>query len=186
MRRLFALVGLLLLTACSGSGSKTTVCNTGYWDGSVGTCVPTGWQALDRTQLDAKGMPPEVQVAFQSQAPVSGQFITVTVTREALNQPMTSSDYSQASISSVTGLPQYKEIDKQSTKIDGQDAQIHIFSAQPSPDQPASRFYQLSAVSNSVGYTFTAATPLTISKDVEAQVLSIMNSVTFTQAATAQ
>jgi hypothetical protein len=71
--------------------------------------------------------------------------------------------------------------DRQSTTVDEEDIDIHIFTAQPSPDQPESRFYQLSAVSDSVGYTFTAATPVSVPDEIEAQVLSMLNSVTFVQ-----
>lgn len=177
--RLIALSALLVLAACGGTAS--TVCDRGYWDGTVGTCVPEGWQVLDRAALDAKGMPPEVLVAFQSEKPVSGQFVTMTVTREALSQPMTSADYSDASIASVAGLPGYDEQDRQSATIDGEDVDIHIFLAQPSPDQPESRFYQVSAVSGSVGYTFTAATPVSVPDATESQVLSMLKSVTFVQ-----
>jgi len=180
MRRLFALTGLLLLTACGGSNTAA-VCDRGYWDGTVGTCVPEGWVVLDRAQLDQKGMPPEVVVAFQSETPVSGQFVTVTVTREAMNQPLSSPDYSDASIASVAGLPGYDEQDRQAVTVDGEDVDIHIYNAQPSPDQPESRFYQLSAVANSAGYSFTAATPVSVPDAVEAQVLSMLNSVTFVQ-----
>jgi hypothetical protein len=179
MRRVLALAGLLLLTACGGS--EATVCERGYWDGSVGTCVPEGWQVLDRAMLDEKGMPPEVVVAFQSETPVSGQLVTVTVTREALTQDLSSADYSEASIASVSGLPNYEEEDRQAATVDGEEVEIHIFTAQPSPDQPESRFYQLSAVSDSVGYTFTAATPVTVSDEVAGQVLSMLQNVTFVQ-----
>lgn len=179
MRRFIALTGLLLLAACGGN--DVVVCERGYWDGTVGTCVPEGWQVLERDMLDEKGMPPEVLVAFQSEMPVSGQFVTVTVTREALSQPLSSPDYSEASIASVTGLPGYEEQDRLSATVDGEDVEIHIFTAQPSPDQPESRFYQLSATHESIGYTFTAATPVTVPEGTEAQVLSLLQNVTFVQ-----
>ncbi len=181
MRRLPLLAfGLLLLTACGGS-STASVCDRGYWDGAIGACVPEGWQVFDRSALDIKGMPPEVVVAFQSETPTSGQFVTVTVTRETLAQPISSSDYSAASIQSVQGLPGYEEADRQSVTIDEEDLDIHIFTAQPSSDQPSSRFYQLSAVAEGIGYTFTAATPVSVDDEVEDQVISILKSATFVQ-----
>lgn len=180
MRKLIACTGLFLLAACGG-GATATVCERGYWDGKVGTCVPEGWQVLDRAALDEKGMPSEVLVAFQSEKPVSGQFVTVTITSETLTQPLTTADYSEASIASVAGLSGYEEQDRLSATVDGEDVDIHVFTAQPSSDQPESRFYQLSAVSDSIGYTFTAATPVSVSDDLEAQVLSLLRNVTFVQ-----
>ncbi len=181
MRRFPLLVlGFVLLSACGG-GSTANVCDRGYFDGAIGACVPEGWQVFDRAALDIKGMPPEVVVAFQSETPSSGQFVTVTVTRETLAQPISSSDYSAASIQSVQGLPGYEEADRKSITIDEEDLDIHIFTAQPSSDQPASRFYQLSAVAEGIGYTFTAATPVTVDDEVEEQVISILESATFVQ-----
>lgn len=181
MRRLsIATLGFLLLSACGG-GSTALVCDRGYWDGAIGACIPDGWQVFDRAALDIKGMPPEVVVAFQSETPSSGQFVTVTVTRETLAQPISSGDYSAASIQSVQGLPGYEEADRQSVTIDEEDLDIHIFTAQPSSDQPASRFYQLSAVAEGIGYTFTAATPVSVDNEVEDQVISILESATFMQ-----
>ena len=174
-------LAFILLAACGGS--DVVSCDRGYWDGEVGTCVPDGWQVMDRGQLDQQGMPSEVHVAFQSETPVSGQLVTVTVTTEALSNPLSPADYSEASIQSVKGLPGYEEIDRKPVTVDGQDLDIHVFTAQPTADQPASRFYQLSSVAEETGYTFTAATPVTVSDDVEAQILSMYESATFVEPA---
>ncbi len=181
MRRTFLLLSsLLLLSACGGGTAET--CARGFWDGEIGTCVPEGWQVLDRSQLDQKGMPPEVAVAFQSEMPVSGQFITVTVTTETMTSNLTPQEYSDASIQSVQGLPNYDEVDRRAVTIDGQeDLEIHVFTAQPSSDQPEARFYQLSTVADEVGYTFTAATPVTVPSEIEAQIFSMFETATFVE-----
>lgn len=170
----------LFLAACGGS-TATVTCTQQYWDGTLGTCLPDGWHVLDRKNLDLRGAPAEVLVAFQADAPVAGQYPIITATREALNEAMTSPQYSDASIASVKTLPGYAQIDKQKVKIDGQDVNVHIFSAQPKTDEPKSRFYQLSAVAGNAGYSFTAATPLTVEKALENQILLIEKSVTFTK-----
>lgn len=175
---LLSLVLSLTLAACGGSTAAVT-CTQQYWDGTVGTCLPDGWHVLDRTNLDLRGAPAEVLVAFQADVPVAGQYPIITATREALNEEMTSTQYSDASITSVKTLPGYAEIDKQKVKIDDQDVNVHIFSAQPKTDEPKSRFYQLSAVAGAAGYSFTAATPLTVEKALEGQILLILKSVTF-------
>ncbi|HVW66924.1 MAG TPA: hypothetical protein VHA78_04325 [Candidatus Peribacteraceae bacterium] len=170
---------LLTLSACGGGGNATVTCANQYWDGTVGTCLPSGWHVVDRTQLDSRGIPQEVVVAFQSDNPVAGQFVTVTVTSEPLNKQMTSSDYSDASIQSVQAMPNYTKVDAQSVTIDGQKVTMNIFTAQPRSDQPKTRFYQVSAVNGMTGYTYTAATPVSVDTTTEQQVELILKNATF-------
>lgn len=182
MKKTFAFAALtLLLSACGGS-SANIACESAYWDGKIGTCLPDGWRVVDREELDERGIPGEVLVAFQSEEPYAGQFATVTVTRESLSQALTSSEYSEASVASVKGLPGYTEVDEQTVAVDGEDVLLHIFTAQPQEDQPESRFYQVSAVSSNEGFTFTGATPVSISDELEGQVQLIISSATFQEA----
>ncbi len=180
--RPFLLTGLALLSlsACGGS-SATVTCANQYWDGNVGTCIPAGWHVVDQSQLSARGVPSEVAVAFQSDNPTAGQFVTVTVTREALSRQMTSGDYSDASIQSVQAMPGYAKVNAEKVKIDDQDVMMHIFTAQPRTDQPKTRFYQVSAVSGMTGYTFTGATPVSVESPMEQAVELILKNATFKQ-----
>jgi hypothetical protein len=169
----------LFLSACGGESAEVA-CSSTYQDDDLSTCLPAGWHIVDREQLDDRGVPGEVTVAFQSDTPVSGQFSTVTVTREILSQAMTSEEYSEASIASVESLPGYSEVDKRAITIDEADVQMHIFTAQPREDQPQSRFYQVSVVSpDNEGYTLTGATPVAVSDELEAQVAAILHGVSF-------
>lgn len=178
-KTLVFLSATLFLAACGGS-ADTVACAVQYADDEVSTCIPTGWRTVDRSQLDERGIPAEVVVAFQSDTPVAGQFSTVTVTRETLARTMNTQEYSEASIASVAALPGYEEVDKRSVTIEGADIDMHIFNAQPRDDQPLSRFYQVSAVApDNTGYTVTGATPVAVSDELEAQVALILRSVTF-------
>ena len=179
MRKLIATFGCtLLLSACGGGGGTEASCTSEYWDGTVGTCLPDAWHVVDRAELDERGVPAEVVAAFQSDTPFSGQFATVTVTREPLAEEMTYTEYSEASVESVTGLPGYVELDKQNITIDGEDVTLHVFTAQPSEDQPESRFYQVSMANDGNGYTFTVAVPVSVSEELEEQVLTILQNAT--------
>lgn len=170
----------LLLASCGGGDPAAVSCESTYWDGEVGTCLPAGWRVVNRSQLDERGVPAEVVVAFQSATPFSGQFATVTATREALGQAMTTEEYSAASIVSVQALPGYTEVDKRAMMLDDAEIDLHIFTAQPRDDQPASRFYQVSAISpDGAGYTFTGATPVSTPEELEGQVTAILRGVTF-------
>lgn len=182
MRRFsLSLITLVFLAGCGGGSTADATCESSYWDDTIGTCVPEGWHVVDEEQLDDRGVPDEVVVAFQSDTPFSGQFPTVTVTRETLPRSMTSAEYSEASVLSVQALPNYDEIDKKTVAVDKEDVELHIFTAQPREDQPVTRFYQVSAVSEGIGYTFTAATPVSVNGDLDAQIRLILSNATFTE-----
>lgn len=170
---------LLLLSACGGGDEAASQCDSRYWDGTVGTCLPKGWHVVDRAGLDQRGVPRDVLVAFQSDSPASGQFPTVTVTREALANPVDPASYSEASTQAVRSLPGFEQIDLRSVTIDEEAVSLHIFNAQPKSDAPKTRFYQLSTTAENAGYSYTAAVPVSIDSSLENQLLLIIQNATF-------
>ncbi len=180
-RRLAILLLLPLFLVSCGGGSSTAdaSCKDQYWDGTVGLCLPEGWNVVARETLAQRGVPEDVIAAFQSEKSVSGQFPTVTVTRERLpDDTVDSPAYSKASIRSVSTLQGYKLVDTRRVVMDGQNLDMHIFSAQPLSEEPERKFYQISAVAEGYGYTYTALTPLSISAALEKDVLAVMTSAT--------
>lgn len=166
------------LAACgSSSATPEAKCVSTYWDGTIGTCLPAGWSALSREEVQARGMPPEVQFAFQAVQAVAGQYPTVTVTTETLREPLTSEDYSKASVDVVSRRKDYSQIDLQDITIDGTALQLHVFSAQPLTDEPKQRFYQIALTKGSVGYVFTAALPLSAPDALAEEVQLLLKSV---------
>lgn len=182
-KRLLLLTLVLPLAACGGGDDAPSEvsCDSFYWDGTVGTCLPDGWTVVDRDALDERGVPAETIVAFQAEAPVSGQFATVTVTQEPLAEPISSTDYSDASVQSVETLPGYELLDEVDVTIDGEDVILHVFAAQPRDEEPQNRFYQVSMSKENRGYTFTAATPLAVEESLEAQVLLLLENATLVE-----
>ncbi|MDD5041234.1 MAG: hypothetical protein PHX87_03105 [Candidatus Peribacteraceae bacterium] len=181
VRRFSPLVLLLSLSlaACgSGSSSSATQCQT-YWFDQVGACLPTAWKLLDRSELNQRGVPEDVIIAFQSDTSVSGQFPTISVTREPLSTVVTPADYSDATMRSVAVLPGYKLIDQKKVTIDGVSLPVHVFFAQPVSGEPQRRFLQVSTVVGQNGYAITALTPLTVSSALESDILTILGSITF-------
>lgn len=180
MRRTSILLfSLSLLSACGGSDSVIAVCTQDYWDGTMGLCLPDKWVVVDRETLRQRGVPEDTIVAFQAEEAVSGQFPTVAVTREELATPVDASTYSEASIRSVTALPGYELVDTRAYTIDGTEVNLHIFTAQPIPEEPKRRFYQVSTISNGAGFTVTGTTPVSITDSLRGQIESIMGAVTF-------
>lgn len=175
-------VSLLLASCGSRTAAPEAVCQNRYWDGTVGTCLPGGWSPVTSETLRSRGVTEGVVVAFQKDKAESGQFPTVTVTKEQLPEGITSTAYSAASIRSVSTYPSYKVFSTRTMKVDGSDVTLHVFSAQPLEGDPARRFYQVSAVGPPhTGYTFTALTPLSVSDALEKEILVIMNNVTFVE-----
>jgi hypothetical protein len=177
-RRHTLLLSTLLLALSACGGGTAVECAQSYWDGEVGTCLPSGWHVLDRANLDDRGVPEEAVVAFQTDESIAGQYLTVVVTREDLPEEVSSSDYSEAGAASVTTLPGYARLDEDVVQIDGEDHILHSFTAQPSDDQPVARFYQLSLAKGRAGYTFTAATPVSIDDSAEERITAILKNAT--------
>ncbi|MFH1444268.1 MAG: hypothetical protein ABIG34_02660 [Candidatus Peregrinibacteria bacterium] len=168
----------LLLTACGASTDGGSDCQT-YWFDQVGACLPGTWKLLDRAELLQRGVPEDVIIAFQSEASVSGQYPTVSVTREPLTTVVEPAAYSEATIRSVAVLPGYKLIDQKKVTVDGVSLPVHVFFAQPVTGEPQRRFLQVSTVIGQNGYTVTALTPLTVSSTLENEILTILGSITF-------
>lgn len=182
MRRTLATLAICcLLTACSSTKSSTTsTCKDQYWDGEVGLCLPAGWSVVDRETLARRGVPEETVVALQAEKAVSGQYPTITVTRETLGSTVDSATYSQASIRSVSTLPNYKRIDEKQVKIGTEKLNIHVFNSKPLTEEPERRFNQLSIVHGLVGYTITGLTPISVASSTEKEIQSILQSIIFT------
>lgn len=178
MRYRSLLLACLFFVACSGS-STANDCFKEYWNGEVGTCLPQGWRVLDQETMRQRGVPDDAIIAFQSETPISGQFLTVTVTREQLADTLEPSIYSQANIRLVSSLPGYTLVDSTGANIDGNTVDLHIFTAQPVADEPPRRFYQISTVANSIGYSITATSPVSVDDVTERQLINIVQSSTF-------
>lgn len=176
--RCVLLSGTFLLVACSQGGSDVT-CREQYWDSVFGTCLPSGWKVVDPVSLRSRSVPEEVIAVFQADQFASNQIPTVIVTKEPLVRDWDAASYSDASIKSVQMLSGYALLDERNVTVDGAKIRLHTFSAQPIPEEPVKRFYQLSTVVRRVGYTVTATLPLLPERDLEKQVQFILDGVTF-------
>ncbi len=165
-------VSAVLVVSCGGS--TAVVCTQSYWNGEIGTCLPDGWHVLERDNLDDRGVPEEAIVAFQTDESIGGQYLTVVVLREDLRDEVSSGEYSEAGAAAVQTLPGYARLDERSVTIDDAPHILHVFTAQPSDTQPVARFYQLSMAKGRVGYSFTAATPVSIDDSAEDRIVAIL------------
>lgn len=175
------LLPLLVLSGCGSTPSGSPSCDREYYDDveKVAICVPSGWAAIDRETLRQRGVPDDTVAALQAEEAVSGHFPTVTVTRELLSQPTTPEAYSDASIRSVSVLPGYTLIESPTMRLDGANVRLHVFTAQPIPDEPARRFYQVSTALKDRGYSVTATTPVSTEDTLEKQITFILENARF-------
>lgn len=176
--RILIITASIVLVSCGGS-SDSIACDTSYWDGTVGTCLPESWEILDGETLHQRGIPEETIAAFQSSESFSGQFPTVAVTRERLANVVDPAQYSDANMRSVEVLDGYEHIDTREFSIDGETISLHVFTGQPIEGEPRRRFYQVSTTVEDVGYTVTAVSPVSIDKGLEESLLLILEQVTF-------
>ena len=182
--KVFALIIVsTLLFACSSQTAD--VCYKEYWNGEVGTCLPKDWQVIDAETMKERGVSDDAVAAFQSNEPSAGQFLTVSITKEVLTEPIEASMYSQANVRLVSALPGYTLIDVTAITIDEAKVDLHVFTAQPVSDEPVRKFYQISTVQNGIGYSVTGTSPVTVSDSIESQVIAIVQSVHFVPIASA-
>ncbi len=165
------------LVACSGSDEEA--CSQDYEGEYLKACLPKNWVVVERDVLEKRGIPEDAVVAFQSELPSAGQFPSIIVTREPLADDLDAEAYSDASIRSVGIFSAYQQVDVQETSIDDEDVKLHIFTAQPVPDEPVRRFYQESTVVDGYGYTITGTTPVTSDDVLEGEILTILHSISF-------
>ncbi|MBT5236947.1 hypothetical protein HOL63_01080 [Candidatus Peregrinibacteria bacterium] len=180
MKRIFLFSACVLLAACGG-GSARSGCEQDYWDGTVGTCLPEGWEIIDKETLRQRGVPEETIVAFQISESVSGQFPTVAVTKERLPNPVTAQNYSSASIRSIEVMEGYTLVDSKDFTVDGEDVSLHIFTAQPIEGEPRRRFFQVSTAIEDIGFTATAVSPVSITKELEEDMMLILEHLVFSE-----
>lgn len=178
-------VCVLALTACSGSSGTSgsaSSCAQEFSNGTLTICLPDDWTLLTDADLRERGLPDEAVAAFQAQAAVSGQLPTVMVTRETLAQALTSDQYGTANVQAVSVYPQYKLLDELRTTVNGEEATLHVFTAQAVSGEPARRYYQLAAVQNGEGYTVTGVAPVSIDTALDKTLRSIVRSLSFVTA----
>lgn len=177
-KRTTIILSCLTLVACGG-GSSAISCDQEYWDGTIGTCLPEGWEVIDSETLYQRGVPEETIVAFQSSESLSGQFPTVAVTREKLASVVEPKTYSDANIRSIQVIDGYEHVDTRDFAIAGEDVSLHIFTAQPIEGEPRRRFYQVSTTYGDTGYTVTGVSPVSIGKELEDKLLLMIGQVVF-------
>lgn len=131
--------------------------------------------------LQTRGSPREVVIAFQSDTPISGRFPLVTVTAQSLAGEADVTEFDEQSRQAVKTLPGYSLVDEKAQTIDEQSTTLHIFTAQPIAEQPVQRFYQVSYPSGGKGYTFTGVLPLSVAKDEETRLMTLLTNITFTE-----
>ncbi len=181
MKMRITLVSTCLLLVACGGGSSGIVCDRDYWDGTVGTCIPAGWDSMSREVLRIRGVPEETIVGFQRRDAVSGQFPTVAVTQERLPNAVNPADYSSASIRAISVLNGYEHVDTKEITVDGAKVSLHIFTGQPIEDEPKRRFYQVSTTKGDRGYTMTAVSPVSIDRSLEQEMVLILDHFTLSE-----
>jgi hypothetical protein len=173
----------IALVSCSSEGTGAN-CYKEYWNGEVGACLPKNWQVISSETMQERGVSNDAIVAFQSEEPVSGQFLTVGITQEVLREVIDPTMYSQANIRLVSALPGYELTDITSTTVDGSAVELHVFNAQPVSDEPVRKFYQISTVANAKGYSITGTSPVSISDSAQNEIIAIVQSLRFSSAVT--
>lgn len=168
-------LSLILLAAC---GSASVTCKDVVWTGEFGLCLSEGWEQISAEALKAEGIPTETVAAFHRTDPSGGQRDNVVVSMESLPGNVPALAYAEANLKVVEAVPDYALLEKREVKIDGSVTLLHIFTARPVADLPVRRFYQLSIVKGTSGYSFTGTLPFATDDTAEKTLIDMLLSVT--------
>lgn len=134
---------------------------------------------VSAADLQSRGSPREVAVAFQADDAIGGRFPLVTVTTQSLTAGEKTADFDQQSRNAVKTMPAYTVVDEREVTVDEETSTLHVFTAQPIAEQPVQRFYQLSVAHDGQGFTLTGVLPLTVDTKDEAKMKTLLTHVTF-------
>lgn len=175
-------VGLLVilsLTACGGGGKDKKIACTSTDVPPLRLCIAEGWERMGTDQMASLKIPEETLAAFRSSSREDGQRFTLVATREEVSDVPHQIAYGEANRKSVQALPGYEHLEDREVTVAGSPAVLHTFVARPIADQPKRRFYQVSLLQESIGYTVTASSPLSIEKATEDSLFQMVQSPSF-------
>jgi hypothetical protein len=166
---------VLILASC---GSKAKTCTDTLWVKDFGICIAEGWEQVPDATLKEEGVPIETVAAFHRTEERGGQRDNIVVSVESLPGTVSPLAYSEANIAVIEAIPDYALLEKNEVKIDGKVTILHVFTARPVADLPVRRFYQLSLVKGTSGYTFTGTLPFSTDDASEDAITDMLLSVT--------
>ncbi len=173
--RLTTLLPLLILVACSSASQS---CTEKLWIGEFGLCLAEGWEQVSDADLQGEGVPMETIAAFHRSEEQGGQRDNIVVSTESLPGDIPAISYAEANIKVIEVVPDYALLEKREVKIDGEVTTLHMFTARPVADLPVRRFYQLSLVKGTKGFTFTGTLPFSVDDEAEKTLTDMLLSVT--------
>ena len=140
-------------------------------------CLPQGWEEVSGDLMKARDVPEETVAAFRMSEPRGSQRDNIVISRESLTGNATNLAYGETNIRTIAATPRYELLDKHDITVDGDDAVIHVFASKPMAEIPVRRFYQLSLTKNTTGYTFTGTLPYSVAREIEQEMIGILQSV---------
>lgn len=144
---------------------------TKYWSGTVGACLPKGWEALDRTELLRARTSKDVVAGIKTDIPLDDITSFVTIRYGVLD----SVDF--VSNSQIVG---YEEVETLTVNVGGRERTLRIFDALAKKREKF-RYYEMN---NGISlsdkhFAVTMVTPTDISSSDYAEIIAFYKSLTF-------
>lgn len=171
-------LSVLLLGGC---GTAKSSCTEKTDVAELRLCIAEGWERVAEETLKEKAVPEETVAAFSSTGGGSGQRDNLVISREKLPGPVPSIAFAEANVKTLQTVPEYALTETREVKVDGEVTLLHIFTAQPAPDIPARRFYQLSLTHGAMGYTLTGTLPFSVDSTTEDTLVDMILSTEFAE-----
>lgn len=187
MKKALSLLALttLFLTNCSGSANEEAAQEQGktlYSGEGFEISVPQDWEVLERDDFTAN-VPAETQVAFRNNEKSEIFTANVNVTKNILNEEVSSIDFAKSSVAKISqSLLSFEKVREEDYAFADGDEAINTlwieFQGKESATSDLIRFKQLFVVKNKAAYTITGAMLPTEQESIVKQIDEMLNSFT--------
>ena len=165
--KLLSIIGasVFLLAGCLDFGGDTpppTNENMNTYDTNVlSISIPKTWEILEQDDFTGE-VPQETLVVFRNNVKNENFTANIGIVRKRLLEPLTSQEFAiMTNNRQSEGLPDYKEIEKNSTIITigdkEDDTYLVVFEARKSADERLVKYVQIYGVKDNFGYIATGA-----------------------------
>ena len=171
-----SLTAILLLTACNGGDPLASCDGTPSVVDTFSLCIPPGYIMATQEFGDATNY-----IIHLGKTDGREQLMQIHVKKDRLLDPVNSSmEFAERAVElSRQNAPNYMPVSTEPIEVNGQQTLLHVFEAQPDPEQEAVRYHQFVVTHTGTAYGFTAVLNPSATDEEAETMLAALQGVAF-------